>query len=61
MKGNGADALVVPALDEVAWLTNTRGGDVAYNPVYLAYGLVTASEATLYVEGAKARARGTLF
>lgn len=31
---------VVSALDEVAWLLNLRGGDVAYTPVALAYAIV---------------------
>jgi hypothetical protein len=29
----GAEALVVSMLDEVAWLFNLRGADIAYNPV----------------------------
>lgn len=37
-----AGALLVTALDEVAWLTNLRGSDVDFNPVFLAYALVTA-------------------
>ena len=32
----GADAMVVTALDEVAWLTNRRGTDVHCNPVFVA-------------------------
>ena len=31
---NSAFALVITALDEVAWLFNIRGGDVNYNPGY---------------------------
>ncbi len=30
----GAAALVVAALDEVAWLLNIRGSDVEFNPVW---------------------------
>ncbi|MFM7349129.1 MAG: aminopeptidase P family N-terminal domain-containing protein, partial [Erythrobacter sp.] len=33
----GHDAVVVPALDSVAWLLNIRGGDVAHTPVALSY------------------------
>ena len=51
---NGADALLVTALDEVAWFLNLRGTDVSYNPVFLSYVLLTADEATLYVDGQKA-------
>jgi Xaa-Pro aminopeptidase len=41
------------AADEVAWLFNVRGGDVAYNPVCLSYGLVTPEGAALYVNKQK--------
>ena len=49
----GAGSLLVTALDEVAWLLNLRGGDVSYNPVFLAYVLVHESSATLYVDPQK--------
>ena len=52
-----ADAVLVTALDETAWLFNMRGGDVDYNPIFVSYGLVTAKEATLFVDAAKARPR----
>jgi hypothetical protein len=32
MGGVGASVMVVSALDEVAWLLNLRGSDIAYNP-----------------------------
>ncbi len=51
---NKADALLVTALDEVAWFLNLRGTDVSYNPVFLSYVLVTADDATLYVDEHKA-------
>ncbi|KAG2437467.1 hypothetical protein HXX76_006117 [Chlamydomonas incerta] len=53
MRAAGAGALLATALDEVAWLTNTRGGDVDHNPVALSYCLITADAATLYVDEAK--------
>lgn len=34
---HGHDAVVIPALDSVAWLLNLRGADVAHTPVALAY------------------------
>ncbi|MEQ8773688.1 MAG: aminopeptidase P family N-terminal domain-containing protein, partial [Erythrobacter sp.] len=34
---NGLDAVVVPALDSVAWLLNIRGTDVSHTPVSHAY------------------------
>eukprot|EP00898_Chlorokybus_atmophyticus_P006268 jgi/Chlat1/6642/Chrsp49S06121 len=45
-----ADAIVLTALDEVAWLYNIRGADVDYNPVAYGYGLVSHSEAVLYMD-----------
>ena len=48
-----ADALLVTALDEVAWFLNLRGSDVSYNPVFLSYVLVTREDATLYVDQQK--------
>ena len=38
LEEGGAGALLVTMLDEVAWLFNLRGGDVAYNPVFTSYG-----------------------
>lgn len=50
-----ADALLVTALDEVAWFLNLRGSDVSYNPVFLSYVMLTADRVTLYVDDQKAR------
>jgi Xaa-Pro aminopeptidase len=33
----GAQVLILTKLDEIAWLTNLRGSDVDYNPVFEAY------------------------
>ena len=49
----GAGGMLVTMLDEVAWLTNLRGSDVEYNPVVVSYMLVTATEATLFVNEEK--------
>ena len=48
-----ADGMLVTMLDEVAWLTNLRGSDVEYNPVVVAYMMVTSDNATLYVNKEK--------
>ena len=37
----GYDAILLTALDEIAWMLNVRGQDVAYNPVVMSYLLVT--------------------
>ncbi|KAI5080956.1 hypothetical protein GOP47_0004139 [Adiantum capillus-veneris] len=48
-----ACALVITALDEVAWLYNLRGRDVPFNPVIHSYAVVTTQEAFLYVDNSK--------
>lgn len=45
-----ADAILISALDEICWLYNIRGNDIAYNPVALAYTIVTQKHAALYVQ-----------
>ena len=44
---------LVSSVDDVAWITNLRGADVTYNPVFLAHLLITQREATLYVGAGK--------
>ncbi|KAJ7636867.1 putative Xaa-Pro aminopeptidase P [Roridomyces roridus] len=44
-----ATGMVVTMLDEVAWLFNLRGSDIAYNPVFFAYAIVTPEKATLFI------------
>lgn len=53
MKEQKADAHVLSALDGVAWLFNIRGRDVMYNPVVIAYTIVTGGEATLFIDPEK--------
>ena len=43
------DAILLSALDEIAWLLNIRGSDVEYNPVVISYLLVTLEGAEWYV------------
>jgi Xaa-Pro aminopeptidase len=42
LAAKGADALVVTALDSIAWLLNIRGRDVARTPVALAFAVLHA-------------------
>lgn len=44
---------VVTSLDDIAWLFNIRGNDIAYNPVALAYALISDKEAVLYINEEK--------
>ena len=48
-----ADALIVSALDEIAWLLNIRGNDVEYNPVVISYVVLEADKCTLFVDANK--------
>ncbi|XP_061726966.1 xaa-Pro aminopeptidase ApepP-like [Cydia pomonella] len=43
-----AAALVVTALDEVAYTLNLRGSDIDYNPVFFSYFVLTANTADLF-------------
>lgn len=45
----GCDMTVLSALDEVAWLTNLRGSDVPFNPVFYSYALVEKSNPKVLV------------
>lgn len=47
MEEERADALLVTALDETAWLLNLRGDDVKHTPVFLAYMFITKRRAIL--------------
>ena len=51
--GKNCDAILVTALDEIAWLLNVRGSDVEYNPVVLSYLLVTQDNAEWFVRKSK--------
>lgn len=53
LEQQGAGGMLVTMLDEVAWLTNLRGDDVEYNPVVVSYMLVTATDATLFINEEK--------
>ncbi|MFH1998193.1 MAG: aminopeptidase P family protein [Planctomycetota bacterium] len=48
-----AEAHVVTMLDAIAWLFNLRGSDVVFNPVFVAYAVVTVEDVTLYVNPEK--------
>ena len=44
-----ADAILLSALDDIAWMLNVRGSDVEYNPVVISYLLVTLEDAQWFV------------
>ena len=47
---SGEWALIISALDEIAWLLNIRGNDVEYNPVVISYVVLEADKCTLFVD-----------
>jgi Xaa-Pro aminopeptidase len=49
MARHGASHHFVSTVDDIAWITNLRGSDVSYNPVFLAHLLVTLTGATLFI------------
>ncbi|XP_074641946.1 xaa-Pro aminopeptidase 1-like [Tubulanus polymorphus] len=53
LKGKKCDALVLTALDDIAWLFNLRGSDIEYNPVFLAYSIVTCDTICLFIDERK--------
>jgi len=53
MARHGASHHFVSTLDDLCWITNLRGADVDYNPVFLAHLLVGPLRATLFVGAGK--------
>ncbi|WP_068598416.1 aminopeptidase P family protein [Vaginella massiliensis] len=53
MSEQNADVLVISALDELAWLYNIRGNDIKFNPLVMAYAVVTKTEALLFIDQQK--------
>ena len=45
----GCDAVLLTALDEIAWLLNVRGSDIEYNPLVISYLLVSRSGVEWFV------------
>lgn len=53
MKTEGASTHVIASLDDVAWLINMRGNDVAYSPLILSYVMIHEQNAILYIDEGK--------
>ena len=49
LSDKGFDAILISALDEIAWTLTVRGSDVAYNPVVMSYLLVTLDTVQWFV------------
>ncbi|KAF5287703.1 hypothetical protein FQA39_LY15803 [Lamprigera yunnana] len=57
----GAEAMVVTALDEIAWLLNIRGRDIPYTRFVKSYVLLSQATVTLYVDINKTKRNVTTF
>lgn len=53
IKKNNADFLVVPTLDDIAWIFNMRGSDVEFNPVTVAYAIIDSKNSHLFINDLK--------
>jgi Xaa-Pro aminopeptidase len=56
MARHGATHHFVSTVDDIAWITNLRGSDVHYNPVFLAHLLLDLTGATLFIGEGKVNA-----
>ena len=48
MADAGVDKLVITKLDEIAWVTNLRGDDIQFNPVFEAYMVIEMDRSTCF-------------
>lgn len=53
LQEKGADWHFIATLDDIAWLFNLRGSDVSYNPVFIAFALISQTQAVLFVGSGK--------
>lgn len=50
MKKQEVSQLLITTLDDICWITNLRGNDIAYNPVFLSYFILSQTQARLYMQ-----------
>lgn len=50
MAEKGADYHLVSSLDDIVWLTNLRGSDVPFNPVFVSFLLIGKDNAVLFTD-----------
>ncbi len=53
MSKKKSDIYIMSSLNDIAWLFNIRGGDIAFTPVTYAYAMVTMDDAILYIHAEK--------
>ena len=61
MDANGAESLLLSALDEIAWLLNIRGNDVHCNPVVVSYLLIEKNTVHYFIQPQKVTAELTSY
>jgi len=49
----GAESMLITALDDIAWLFNIRGNDVAFTPVVIAFAYISRRERDIFIDPAK--------
>ena len=50
LEENDATAMLVTALDDIAWLLNLRGNDVPFTPVAIAFAYISRKEKSLFID-----------
>lgn len=50
MNETDAESLLLTSLDDIAWLFNMRGDDIAFNPVVLSFCIITEKEVRLFIQ-----------
>ena len=63
LKRNNCDFFILSSLDSIAWLLNLRGNDITYNPVNLAYAIISKdSKIELFINKRKIKyLKGEIF
>lgn len=56
MRDAGATHHFISSLDDIAWMTNLRGDDIPFNPMFLSHFLIDHDTATLFVTPGKLNA-----
>lgn len=53
MRGQKCNAHIISSLDDIAWIFNIRGADIAFNPVVICYAIISSDEARLFIDSRK--------
>lgn len=53
MRKQGANVHVLTSLDDICWLCNLRGNDIAYSPLVLSYAIIEMERVLLFVDETK--------